>query len=844
MALFRQGDRHLMQKLTEQTNNTFRGLSVNRVVLTVSLWCMLLVAPVAIAQITTEWVPEGAAPNTLGQVENITPNDEVVGAVHAVVAHPTDANIVWVGAVNGGVWRTNNATAMSPNWTRQTDTTMISQRSLSISALTLDPTDTSFGTLVAGLGSYSSFLSVGGDRNGLLRTVDGGDTWVSIGSADLGGARVSGVAARGSVIVVSVQNSTNGIGGAGVWRSINTGASFTRVSTGNGTATGLPSCEAFDLVGDPQNQNRLFVSIRRAQSGGTNGIYRSDDAGASWVKVSDAAIESLMAGVSSNVEMAVGNSNNVYVAIANSGRLAGLFRSGDGGGAWTSLDLPSPTIHPGGQAGIHMSIVADPNDANIVYIGGDRQDQLNLSWPNLIGARDFSGNLYRVNAAASAGTQAVHLTHSNSLGPAGGGTANSSSPHADSREMTFDANGNLIETDDGGIYKRINPQSNTGDWISMIGDLQTAEYHNIAYDANSNIIMGGAQDTGSSAQEQAGGLQWASVSTADGGDTVVDDISTPGFSTRFASFQNLGRFRRRVYDANNQFQSVTLVGLNVVSGPGLVPAFVTPLEVNSQDGDRLLILANNAAYESFDQGDTLTAISTATSLDFSALGSDPISYGAADNADIIYIGSSDDIFVRTGTPGSPVTQSLTYPGTGSGRVVRDTVIDPAMGSRAFVVDARTIYRTTDSGGTWTDITGNIPTFDPGNLLSIEYIDNDNDDALVVGTDRGIFLAFESDNFNVWQRLGKGLPNAPVYEIEYDRGDDILVAGLFGRGAFTMQEPLALQCPLDLSGNGVIGAEDFALAVEGWNLAALDTDGDGLVTILDLLAIQASFGPCP
>lgn len=794
------------------------------------------------AQVGGEWMPEGAAPNTQGQVENIVPNDEVVGAVHVVVTHPTNADIVWVGAVNGGVWRTDNATVLSPNWVRLTDSMTSSERSLSIGALDLDPTDGTFQTLIAGLGSYSSFLSIGGDRSGLLRTTDGGATWTALGTVTLAGARVSGVAARGSTIVVSVQSNLDGsLTGAGVFRSTNSGATFTQVSVGNGATTGLPACEAFDLTGDPTDNSRLFTSTRRATvQGGTNGIYRSDDTGATWTRVSSATMETQMANNSSNVEIAVGNNNNVYVAIANNGRLAGLHRSGDGGGTWTALDLPSPTIHPGGQAGTHMSIVADPNNAFIVYVGGDRQ---NTPFPNGIGAVDFSGNLFRINAQAAPGSQAAHLTHSSALGAAGGGTASSSSPHADSREMAFDAAGNLIETDDGGVYKRTNPQSDTGDWTSMIGNLQTAEYHNIAYDANANVVMGGAQDTGSSAQETAGSFQWVSVSTADGGDTVVDDISSPGFSTRYASFQNLGGFRRRVYDANNVLQSSTSVPLSVISGPGLSPSFVTPLEINRVDGNRLLILASNGTYESLDQGNTISSISTANHV-FDALGSDPISYGADDNADIIYIGSTDRIFVRTGAPGSPVTQSATYPGTGTGRIVRDTVLDPAMGSRAFAVDQQTIYQTDNAGTSWTNITGNIASFDPGILRSLEYLDNDSDDALVVGSDRGIFVAFASDMFSVWQRLGTGIPYAPVMELDYDRGDDLLVAGLMGRGSWTLMEPLASDCPLDLSGNGMIDQADLNLAIEGWNTETPDVDGDDQVTILDLLIILNAFGNCP
>ena len=49
-------------------------------------------------------------------------NGEVVGAIRAVVAHPTSANTVYVGSVNGGVWRTTNATAAKPAWTPLTDT--------------------------------------------------------------------------------------------------------------------------------------------------------------------------------------------------------------------------------------------------------------------------------------------------------------------------------------------------------------------------------------------------------------------------------------------------------------------------------------------------------------------------------------------------------------------------------------------------------------------------------------------------------------------------------------------------------------------------------------------------
>jgi len=66
------------------------------------------------------WVAEGAGPTTGGQVEGI--NDrEVVGAIHAVAPHPTNASVVYVGAVNGGVWKTANAMSERPSWIQMTD---------------------------------------------------------------------------------------------------------------------------------------------------------------------------------------------------------------------------------------------------------------------------------------------------------------------------------------------------------------------------------------------------------------------------------------------------------------------------------------------------------------------------------------------------------------------------------------------------------------------------------------------------------------------------------------------------------------------------------------------------
>ena len=364
---------------------------------------------------------EGPSPFVGGQSE--ASNGNQVGSINAIAAHPSNANILYIGAVNGGIWKTIDATSTDPNWTALTD----DQASNSIYDLAFDPTDATLQTLVAGIGRTSSLGRIGGGRLGLLKTTDGGNNWTVLNNG-LVGSNISGVAPRGSTIVVSVDDNDGGLSCAnsGIMRSTDSGATFTQVT--NGISGG--SIDA--LTGDLTDNAVLYASIVLATSncGGTTGIYKSSDTGASWSKISNTAMDAVLVdNTGTHVEIAVGQSDNVYVAIANSGRLAGIFRSGDGGLNFATMDIPGTFeldvpvsvfkgIHPGGQASIHMSLAADPNNANIVYIGGDRQPgQFNDGqnggplFPNSIGAQTFSGRMFRGDASLAPGIQWVALTH-------------------------------------------------------------------------------------------------------------------------------------------------------------------------------------------------------------------------------------------------------------------------------------------------------------------------------------------------------------------------------------------------------------------------------------------------
>jgi photosystem II stability/assembly factor-like uncharacterized protein len=721
-----------------------------------------------------DWTPIGPRPTTGGQVEGIA-DEEVVGAINAVAAHPTNPDIVYVGAVNGGVWRTRNARNARPTWEQLTD----AQRSQSIGALEFDPTDSTCKTLVAGTGRFSSLRRMGAALIGLFRTTDGGSTWTTLDNGGkFGAVHIRDVAPRGRTLVIAAIAAITANKG-GVFRTTDAGSSWTQVS---GTAgTGLPTGDSFALAGDPKEPDLLFAHI------GTAGIFRTTNTGGTWSKVSSAAMDTLLNGAV-NVKISAGANNNAYVAIAGSGsQLVGLFRSGDGGTTWEELDLPSTIevnnarvgLHPGRQAGTHLSLAADRVNHMVVYIGGDRQPAFNHParpsiFPNSIGARNFTGRLFRVDATRPRGSQASHLTHSN--------TPRNTAPHADSRGMAIDAQGDLLEGDDGGIYRRRKPLTNTADWASMNGDLQTTELHSIAWDSHSRVAIGGAQDTGTPQQQAPAGSRWASVSTGDGAVVLVDDTSAQGISVRYSSFQELGNFGREVYDAAGRFQSRTSIPMKVLGGGALVdPQFLTPLALNRVTATRLIIGAENGVYESDDQGDTLRAIAPDILANGNAGAS--IAYGAQGNADVLYVGAGNRVFVRTAAHPAPLVASAAYPGTAA---VVGIAIPPAEPQTAFVIDERKVFRTTNAGGTWDDVTGNLLTLGGVVLRSVTFCEDLNSGSVIVGTNAGVFAA-TGPGFN-WSGLGSGLPTVPVLRLHYGSASRILLAATFGRGAWTLDIP--------------------------------------------------------
>ena len=208
----------------------------------------------------------------------------------------------------------------------------------------------------------------GGTGGGVWKSTDGAFTWSSVfdkeGTSSIGSLAVS-VSDPNTIYVGTGEACLRGniSHGDGVYKSVDGGKTWDRVLYKDDN-TG-----AVDLAFDPKNPNIIFASLwetRRSpwalSSGGPgSGLYRSNDGGTTWKKLTD---KNLPKGPWGRVGVSVGaNSDRVYALIQASE--GGLYRSDDGGDTWQLVNPSHSLIQ---RPWYYMHIIADPQDSETVYI--------------------------------------------------------------------------------------------------------------------------------------------------------------------------------------------------------------------------------------------------------------------------------------------------------------------------------------------------------------------------------------------------------------------------------------------------------------------------------------------
>jgi hypothetical protein len=324
---------------------------------------------------------------------------------------------LWVGAAGGGVWRTTNALSSSPSWTFLTSLNVTSN---AIGTLTYD---NAHGVLYVGTGEPNASADSEAGL-GIQKSTDGGDTWTqlaaSIGpittnSAGTGsngtytgnaffGRAISGIAidpTNPNIMYVSSARSVRGIdetyGGPtsnppvprppfGLFKSTDGGAHFTYIfdgdpSCGPGTCLGggaLSSIRGVHEVAlDPSNHNIVYAADFPGPGGG-GGVWRSNDAGATWTQIKTASASNDNVDRCTFSATPFSGNTRMYVGCGNDGfTTAHVFRSDavqTGAPAFTDLTAielyPATVGYCGGQCWYDNVIYTPPGFPDIIYVGG------------------------------------------------------------------------------------------------------------------------------------------------------------------------------------------------------------------------------------------------------------------------------------------------------------------------------------------------------------------------------------------------------------------------------------------------------------------------------------------
>ena len=509
------------------------------------------------------WIPLGPVPLASdASGSGMQDYRQVAGRVTAVAIDPADptGNTVYIGAAQGGVWKSSNAVYSVANnvaWTPLTD----NQATLSIGAIAIQEQqipDATKSVILAATGeannSADSYFGLG-----ILRSTDAGSTWTLVSTANngalsfngLGGTRIA-FKGQTNVVVSAMAASSEGlIDGAvtantkrGLYTSVNAGQSWTYnalVDAGGATdATSATSVVYNSAAG-------LFYAAIRY-----HGFYASPD-GVTWTRLANqpgGAVLSATAcpplSTSNNRgcpiyrgEISVVPGRNEmyvwYVFLDSYGDAhdGGIWKSVNGGAGWTAIS----------GAGIR-------NCGDIAGCGVE-QGTYNLALlavPNGSSATDlYAGavNIYKcaINSNNPTCTSApfMNLTHVYGCVPAGALAHVHPDQHAMAAMIpsvgTDSGNELLYFANDGGVNRALNGfsglSSGSCSALNQFDDLNqnlgslTQFISFSQHPSDRNTLLGGTQGNGSAATSAANSsTAWVNVLGGDGAYTAIDPIST------------------------------------------------------------------------------------------------------------------------------------------------------------------------------------------------------------------------------------------------------------------------------------------------------------------------------
>jgi photosystem II stability/assembly factor-like uncharacterized protein len=463
----------------------------------------------------TVWTPIGPSPTPNGNTVGVSL--PVSGRITAIAVHPTNPDLIYVGAAQGGVFRSLDGGA---TWTALTDNAL----SLAVGAIAIVPSNPS--TILVGTGegngSADSFVGVGVYR---IRNADGVSPILEGPFRNNTATPAVDVMTGRSITAILVHPTnpdivfvatTGGSGGnpgslvanagltvpaRGLYRSLTMNQANPTFSLLD-VPTGVSNFPVSDAIFDPANPNSLWVSINAQVSSGTSlvgGIWSTNNALATTP-----TFTRRLPLPTNNVKFAMSKAGGTTTLYAATGEtVSGSPCTGPAQGAvrlWSATTATFDLLAGGrgfctGQCFFDIAIATDPLNASKVLIGG--------------ASNSSSGNPCR---------SSIQLMSTN------GGLSfarNDVGLHADNHVLVFAPSNNQIIYDgnDGGVF-RSNDGGNS--WVSLnTAGMHATQFQSVAsHPGDRYLHIGGTQDNGT--QMLQSNNAWTRADFGDGGHALID----------------------------------------------------------------------------------------------------------------------------------------------------------------------------------------------------------------------------------------------------------------------------------------------------------------------------------
>ncbi len=666
------------------------------------------------------------------------------GRTRAIAGVPSQPNLFYMAPVNGGVFKT---TDYGRTWQPIFD----DQPTASVGAIAVSASSPNVVYVGSGEGLHRPDLSVG---DGIYKSTDAGKTWTHLGLRD--GQQIAQLAVdpkSADRLFVAVAGHPYGPNEErGLFRSLDGGKTFEKVLYRD------ENTGASDVQIDPSNSGIVYATLWESREGpwenagfnGDNGgIFKSLDSGKTWKQLTKGLPDHI---VQANIAVSPSSPKILFAAVRTK-TISKLYRSDDGGESWAgATDDPRPGLGIGG--GDLPVVRFDPKNPKIVYSASV------VCWKSTDGGKTWDG--WR-GAPGGDDYQNVWINPNNP-------------------DLI------LLGSDQGAIVT-----VNGGEtWSSWYNQSTAQLYHVSADNAFPYRLYSGQQESGSVGIVSRGNdgaitfRDWQPVAAEEYGYVVADPLDPDVIYGG-----KLTRFDRRT----GQAQNILPVPLQTADFRMIrtEPVVFSPIDPH------LLFFAGNTLWQTRDRGDHWEKISPDLSratfeppVSIGKYKGDPaaqskqrgVIYAVAPSpldADRIWCGTDDGLIHLTSDAGK-TWNNVTPPDISAWQKI--SVIDAGhFDSKTAYAAVNTlrlddlrphIFRTHDSGNTWTEIVRGIP---PGQTVNAVREDPQSKGLLFAGTEKGVYVSF--DDGENWEPLRLNLPATSVRDLIIK--DDDLVVATHGRG---------------------------------------------------------------